>query len=99
MNFLRNLLEEGTSFPEISYPSLRKGTLGSPDEWVQGKVIDDGAEGLWRVNNSLYDFSDFVKRHPGGEAWLTITKVCSLVNIVKLCSFDLFVSFNLRERI
>lgn len=78
MDYLRKFLEKGTSFPEISYPSLRKGLMGSSDEWVQGKVIDDGAEGLWRIHNNLYDFSGFIKRHPGGENWLTITNVSSL---------------------
>lgn len=35
--------------------------------WLEGKQIDDNAEGLWRVHDKLYDLSDFAKRHPGGE--------------------------------
>ncbi|XP_077295248.1 cytochrome b5-related protein-like [Arctopsyche grandis] len=63
-----------TSFPELKYPSLRDEKLKTSDQWLRGKSLDDGAEGLWRVHDKLYDFSDFVKRHPGGEGWLRWTK-------------------------
>lgn len=41
---------------------------------MEGKKIDDNAEGLWRVHDKLYDLTDFVKRHPGGAEWLELTK-------------------------
>lgn len=43
--------------------------------WLEDKKVDDGAEGLWRIHEDLYDFSDFIKQHPGGEDWLVMTKV------------------------
>ncbi|CAH0605493.1 unnamed protein product [Chrysodeixis includens] len=36
--------------------------------------MDDGAEGLWRIHDKLYDLTSFIKRHPGGEEWLELTK-------------------------
>ncbi|XP_060801857.1 cytochrome b5-related protein [Amyelois transitella] len=62
------------SFPQLKYPSLRDEWIRDPINWLQGKAMDDGAEGLWRVNDKLYDLSDFVKKHPGGEEWLELTK-------------------------
>ncbi|XP_055706560.1 cytochrome b5-related protein-like isoform X2 [Phlebotomus papatasi] len=36
--------------------------------------MDDGAEGLWRVHDGIYDLTDFVERHPGGREWLEMTR-------------------------
>lgn len=63
------------SFPQLKYPSLRDGGLRDSIQWLRGKAMDDGAEGLWRVHNGIYDLNDFVKRHPGGEEWLKLSKV------------------------
>ncbi|KAB0793079.1 hypothetical protein PPYR_12699 [Photinus pyralis] len=58
-----------------------KSTLGikhnwrnSPEEWLDEKRKHDGAEGLWRIHNGLYDLSDFISRHPGGKFWLQATE-------------------------
>ncbi|KAJ8937273.1 hypothetical protein NQ318_005671 [Aromia moschata] len=42
--------------------------------WLAGKRADDGAEGLWRIHDDLYDFCSFVNDHPGGREWLSLTK-------------------------
>lgn len=47
----------------------------SGDLWLEDKREDDGAEGLWRVHDQLYDLRDFIKVHPGGSMWLRLTKV------------------------
>lgn len=72
---MKNLLEEGSSYPGISHPSFRTQIVHTPDDWIAGKIADDGAEELWRIHDRLYDFSDFQDKHPGGETWLTMTKV------------------------
>ncbi|VVD04208.1 unnamed protein product, partial [Leptidea sinapis] len=36
------------SFPQLKYPSLRDEGLRDSMQWLTGKAIDDGAEGLWR---------------------------------------------------
>ncbi|CAH0725207.1 unnamed protein product, partial [Brenthis ino] len=62
------------SFPQLKYPSLRDGGFRDPVQWLQGKALDDGAEGLWRVHDRLYDLEHFIQRHPGGSEWLELTK-------------------------
>ncbi|XP_055372201.1 cytochrome b5-related protein-like [Condylostylus longicornis] len=42
--------------------------------WLDNKRIDEGAEGLWRIHDGLYDLKDFVKIHPGGSFWLKMTE-------------------------
>lgn len=64
------------SFPQLKYPSFRDEGFRDPIQWLTGKAIDDGAEGLWRIHDKLYDLTSFIKNHPGGEEWLELTKVC-----------------------
>lgn len=59
----------------IKYPSLRDHPLHSAQNWLDGKRADDGAEGLWRIHDCLYDFRDFINVHPGGKDWLKLTRV------------------------
>lgn len=42
--------------------------------WLRGKQTDDGAEGLWRIRDKLYNLTDFAQRHPGGSFWIECTK-------------------------
>ncbi|CAG4915814.1 unnamed protein product [Colias eurytheme] len=62
------------SFPQLKYPSLRDEGLRDPVQWLTGKAIDDGAEGLWRVHDKLYDLDQFMDKHPGGQEWLELSK-------------------------
>ncbi|KAJ8727477.1 hypothetical protein PYW07_001596 [Mythimna separata] len=62
------------SFPKLEYPILREVTPKSAQNWLKSKRIQDGAEGLWRIHDSLYDLTDFVTAHPGGSTWITVTK-------------------------
>lgn len=63
------------SWNDIKYPSLRDYPERSADTWLQGKILDDNAEGLWRVHNKIYDLTPFLNTHPGGRSWLQLTKV------------------------
>ncbi|XP_037978503.2 cytochrome b5-related protein [Plutella xylostella] len=62
------------SFPQLPYPALRSAAPRSPQQWLRGKQQQDGAEGLWRVHDGLYDLSEFVGLHPGGDLWIQSTK-------------------------
>ncbi|KAJ8733394.1 hypothetical protein PYW08_001692 [Mythimna loreyi] len=62
------------SFPQLKYPSLRDEGFKDPIQWLEGKAMDDGAEGLWRIRDGLYDFDDFQDKHPGGAEWLELSK-------------------------
>ncbi|XP_053691767.1 cytochrome b5-related protein-like [Sabethes cyaneus] len=63
----------GTSIT-TKFPSFRKSSLKTVYQWLEGKRQDDGAEGLWRINDDLYDLTEFTDRHPGGAEWLRLTK-------------------------
>lgn len=67
------------SFPQLKYPSLRDEGLRHPVQWLEGKSMDDGAEGIWRVHDGLYDLTDFIDKHPGGAEWLELSKVTNIV--------------------
>lgn len=41
---------------------------------MEGRRQDENAEGLWRIYDNLYDFTDFIRLHPGGQDWLLLTK-------------------------
>lgn len=56
------------------YPSFRDGAIKGCKRWLDGKRLDDNAEGLWRIHDKLYDLTDFIDRHPGGSEWLDVTK-------------------------
>ena len=55
----------------LKLPNYQK-TCGN---WLKGRMADDGAEGLWRIHDKLYDFNAYADEHPGGKEWLTMTKV------------------------
>ncbi|XP_015115058.1 cytochrome b5-related protein [Diachasma alloeum] len=63
-----------SSIPGLAEFPARFDRIPTGDGWVEGRRRLDGAEGLWRINDRLYDLTNFVKKHPGGSEWLTITK-------------------------
>lgn len=67
----------GVAFTTIvnNYPTHRDRILNGCWRWLDGRQCDDGAEGLWRVHNKLYDLQKFTAIHPGGKEWLIRTKV------------------------
>lgn len=67
-------LEHPKSSLGFKYPTNRDHPLHTADLWLQGKRQDDGAEDLWRINDQLYDLTDFLDNHPGGKDWLILTK-------------------------
>jgi len=67
-------VEHSLSSISSKYPTYRDELGKSGTRWLEGKRIDDNAEGLWRVHDKLYDLTDFINRHPGGAEWLELTK-------------------------
>ena len=63
-----------SSIPGLEYPSGRDDTLKTGKAFLDGRRHDDGAEGLWRIRNALYDLNGFIKSHPGGDEWLQLTR-------------------------
>lgn len=64
-----------TSFEFLNYPSTRDDKVKNVYTWLQGKKNDDGVESkYWRIHDTIYDFEDWIKLHPGGEDWLLVTR-------------------------
>ncbi|XP_014212315.1 cytochrome b5-related protein-like isoform X2 [Copidosoma floridanum] len=63
-----------STVPGLAYPSGRDNLLKTTFQFLEGRRKDDGAEGLWRIQDNLYDLEDFVKKHPGGAEWISMTK-------------------------
>lgn len=59
----------------LKYPEHRDNFVTKIDTWFGDKRDDDGAEGLWRIHDEIYDFTRWINVHPGGRSWLTMTKV------------------------
>lgn len=77
------------SFPQLKYPSLRDEGLKHPVQWLAGKALDDGAEGLWRVHDGIYDLNTFMSQHPGGSEWLELSKVYVMYFHFLFCMLNL----------
>jgi len=76
---------KSSSFPGlVHYPTNRDIWAKSSVNWLEGRRQDDGAEGLWRIHDHLYDFSTFIDAHPGGPDWLQLTKVSRISVIAKI---------------
>lgn len=58
----------------LKYPTFRDNFIRGTYSWLDGKRIDDDAEGLWRIHDGLYDLTSFVILHPGGREWLELTE-------------------------
>jgi len=58
----------------FKYPKHRDVANKNGYLWLKDKQQDDGAEGLWRIHDSLYDLNEFISQHPGGSTWLELTK-------------------------
>lgn len=58
----------------IKYPTFRDHPLHLGYHWLEGKNIDDGAEGYWRIHDKLYNLTKFIDSHPGGKDWIKLTK-------------------------
>lgn len=74
---------------ESSIPGLgplpgRDVALKTPYAFIEGRRKIDGAEGLWRIGNRLYDLEKFAKFHPGGEEWITLTQGTDITEIFEV---------------
>ena len=62
--------------PNDGYPESRDpGIMATVDNWLDDRRKLEGAEGLWRVDDNLYDLTTFTDKHPGGAQWLELTRV------------------------
>lgn len=74
------------SWPDWKYPEWVDEEFRTSRRWLEKKKRDDGAEGLWRIHNGLYDLTLWADKHPGGKSWIKLTKVNYKQNItVRAC--------------
>lgn len=78
-----------STIPGLVYPSARDDLVRTGQGFIDGRRRDDGAEGLWRVRNGLYDLDKFMKIHPGGSEWLALTKGTDVTEL-----FEVYKYFN-----
>ncbi|XP_043684041.1 cytochrome b5-related protein [Vespula pensylvanica] len=71
---MSNKQKINSSIPGLVYPLARNEIIKTPYGFLKGRTQQDGAEGLWRIRNGLYDLRTFAKSHPGGAEWITLTK-------------------------
>ena len=46
----------------------------TPTDWLREQREPSGAEGLWRIDDELYDLSAFCSKHPGGTEFIELTR-------------------------
>lgn len=63
-----------TSWSDWKYPEWMDRNFRDGRWWIKQKRNDDGAEGLWRIHDGLYDLSSWIDKHPGGKAWISMTR-------------------------
>ena len=60
---------------ETFIPSGRDHPVKSATRWLKFKRLDDDIGlGLWRIHDNLYDFTNFIQKHPGGAEWIQMTE-------------------------
>ncbi|XP_014485676.1 PREDICTED: cytochrome b5-related protein-like [Dinoponera quadriceps] len=65
---------ENSTVPGLAHLKVREDYKKTSAGFLEARRKVDGAEGLWRINNSLYDLQAFVKSHPGGAEWINLTR-------------------------
>lgn len=73
-----------STVPGLPYPSGRDNFLSTSYGFLEGRRNDDGAESLWRINDSLYDLTEFSRKHPGGSEWITLTKGTDITELFEV---------------
>ncbi|XP_050432227.1 cytochrome b5-related protein-like isoform X1 [Adelges cooleyi] len=63
-----------SSWPTLNNLPSTDRNIKRVDGWINARRKEDGAEGLWRVHDGLYDLQEWIPKHPGGSQWLEITK-------------------------
>ncbi|CAI6365826.1 unnamed protein product [Macrosiphum euphorbiae] len=79
-----------SSWPEWNNLSSTDRNIKSADSWIEARQKEDGADGLWRVYDGLYDLKQWIHKHPGGPQWLEITKGTDIT--------ELFETYHLNQK-
>ncbi|KAG7208906.1 hypothetical protein KM043_015087 [Ampulex compressa] len=69
-----NMQKIQSSIPGLASPRVKNAIITTNYDFLTSRKIVDGAEGLWRIRDGLYDLENFVKTHPGGSEWIRLSK-------------------------
>jgi len=74
-----------STVPGLTYlPVREKNASKTAAGFLQARRTIDGAEGLWRIGNRLYDLEKFAKLHPGGAEWIQLTKGTDITELFEV---------------
>ncbi|XP_070153067.1 cytochrome b5-related protein isoform X3 [Polyergus mexicanus] len=65
-------MSKTSTVPGLIYLPARENRTAA--HFLEARRKIDGAEGLWRIENKLYDLEAFANSHPGGAEWIRLTK-------------------------
>lgn len=85
--------EVKSTVPGLNYPSGRNHFLKTCYGFLEGRRKDDGAEGLWRIRNGLYDMENFIRFHPGGAEWIRMTRGTDITEAFEVCISHISLNF------
>lgn len=82
-------MSKTSTVPGLAYlPAREKKTAAY---FLEARRKIDGAEGLWRIENKLYDLEIFAKLHPGGAEWIRLTKGTDITELFQVSEAKLFI--------
>lgn len=73
-----------STVPGLAHLEVRNEHKKTPFGFLEARRKVDGAEELWRIRNSLYDLETFMKSHPGGAEWLSLTKGTDITELFEV---------------
>ncbi|XP_071582371.1 cytochrome b5-related protein-like isoform X1 [Temnothorax nylanderi] len=74
-------MSKTSTVPGLAYLPARDMTAATAAGFLEARRKIDGAEGLWRIGNKLYDLETFAKSHPGGAEWIRLTKETDITEL------------------
>ena len=77
-------MSKASTIPGLVYLSARDNPSKTAMGFINARKKVDGAEGLWRTENKLYDLENFMKSHPGGSEWIRITKGTDITELFEV---------------
>ncbi|KAF6203770.1 hypothetical protein GE061_002105 [Apolygus lucorum] len=58
-------------------------TVPESSSWLASRRDLEGAEGLWRIEDGIYDLRDYLDKHPGGRDWIELTQGTDITEMFK----------------
>lgn len=73
--------ERLSTVPGLKSPPQLEDGIQTAYTFLEWRKKLDGAEGLWRIGDKLYDLEKFIKNHPGGPEWIRLTRGTDITEV------------------